>query len=818
MLLTALVNDLAGVESPFWLVLDDYYVIQNDAVHQAVGFLLENRPYPLHLAIATRADPPLPLSRLRAHSQMVELRLSDLRFSRTETSKFFSQVMDLNLTEEDIGLLDASTEGWIAGLRMAGLSMQGREDISGYIRSFSGENRYILDFLFDEVFKLQAPHIQEFLLKTSILDRFCASLCDAVSGQTSSEETLDSLERGNLFLISLDDQRRWYRYHNLFCDLLKLRLKQTYPVQIPLLHRSAAAWFKAKNDLENSIAHSLAAGDFEVAANVIEEGAQKLDSHNQHAMLTSWLDRLPRHILEKKPRLCILKAWGDYLAGQREKEEEWLALAEKAIEAGFTQDETEKQHFQGRIAAVRAMAALTTDDIPRALEMGQKALDLVPDNDVMRCEISVAMGAAYWALGDVHPSEQAFRAAQKAALKVSKTLAVPSSCYLGTQLIKQARLQDALAVFRDGLDFATLPGGIETLVAGFPHIKLGYLFRERNELTLAGQHLLIGLELCKQFGQMDVLTEAFVSTAAYHLAIGEIEKTLELLQRADQVIQRAKVDQHIICWRDEVRIKTWLANGDLQSAAQWAANSSLLIDSPLNYLHDLPHQNLARIWISEGLTAGSKTSQEKAASLLDRLLSAADQAGWVHEKIKFLVLQAINESASGSKDSAFIHLFEALILARPAGYMRVFLDEGSTLKKLLIELSKALHNRARVFIERVEIQRQAQDIRLIEEYITLLLRSFEIPLEKMASTAAPLSGAGSMRQPAADQFLVEPLSGRELDVLRLLSLGCPDKKIAEGLVISRETVHKHLNNIYGKLDVHSRTEAILRARQLGLLE
>jgi LuxR family transcriptional regulator, maltose regulon positive regulatory protein len=378
-LLTPLVNDIARHAQPFYLALDDYHVIQNQSVHQAITFLLEHRPACLRLAIATRADPPLPLARMRARGQIVELRLTDLRFSTSEISEFLCKVMSLNLSQADLTLLETSTEGWAAGLQMAGLSLQGRDDVSSFIRSFSGENRYVLDFLFNEVFQRQPPELQNFLLQTSILERLCGSLCDAVTQRKDSQSLLDTLERSNLFLIAIDERREWYRYHHLFVDLLKSRLKQTAPEIIEFLHQRASVWYAAQNDFENAIAHALAAKEYDNAAGLIEQVLHKLDLVNQQAQLFFWLDKLPREILINRPWLCAYRAYGYYWIGHRDMEEEWLRAAEESSERTYQAGSPEMRHILGFIASVRAHDAIIAENIPYALDMAQTALDLLPD-------------------------------------------------------------------------------------------------------------------------------------------------------------------------------------------------------------------------------------------------------------------------------------------------------------------------------------------------------------------------------------------------------------------------------------------------------
>ena len=812
-LITELINEIDKLEQSLILVLDDYHNIENQVIHEELTFLLENSPENFHLVIATRADPPLPLARLRAHTQITELRLADLRFTTSEIIEFLRTAMSIDLSEVNLSLLEASTEGWIAGLQMAGLSLQGREDISTFIRSFSGNNRYILDYLFEEVFLRQSDGIRDFLLKTSILEQFCDPLCNAITRREDSQSFLNTLERSNLFLISLDEERKWYRYHHLFADLLRSRLKQTFPTERALLHQRASAWYESEHDLENAIPHTLATGDFEHAADLIEEITHNLDMQNKQPVLARWVKNLPPEILKAHPWLCVYRAWGDYWTGSRGLEEEWLQAAEQFIEQTIAESHPEKMHIQGHIAAVRAHTALVARDIPRALEMGKKALELLPNDDEMRFEAAIALGAAYWAIGDVVRSEQAFGLDQASTIKISHTSrAAGSNGYVGIQQIKQGRLQDALTTFRAGLQKATLPNGNETPLSGFLNMRLGDVLRERNELALASQYLLRGMEQCILFNQPDILTDAYICSGRYQLAIGDLAQTQKSLQNADRVARETKIDAWVWCWLDDLRLKVWLTEGNLEAASLWAKNSGLAPEGPFSYQHDLHHQNLARVLVAQACRSGSKPAYETAASLLARLLIAAEQAGWTHEEIRILVMQAVNYQAQNMEDAAIKSLASAVSLAEPGGFVRVFLDEGDIIRDLLITFAGKLQNDGRITRQRSGGSSQDEHRRSMQVYIARLISAFD-----HASASTEMHPFTNLKKNRNAPKMVEPLSAREMEVLQHLAQGSSDKKIAETLVIARETVHKHLKNIYGKLGVHSRTEAIVRARESGLL-
>jgi LuxR family transcriptional regulator, maltose regulon positive regulatory protein len=817
-ILTPFINQLAQSAHQICLVLDDYHLIQNQSIHQALGFLLEHRPPALLVMLLTRADPPLKLAKFRAHSGVLEIRQADLCFTLHEAADFLTHTIGLDLSAEDVERLTIRTEGWIAGLQMAGLSLLDRANPADFIRAFSGENHFILDFLFEEVFQSQPEEIQSFLLKTSILSQFCASSCDAVTESINSRRLLQTLEMNNLFLIPMDSQQHWFRYHHLFRDLLRARLNQASPEQIAPLHQHASAWYAANNDLESAVEHALAGQDFEFAACLIESAINQIEVLNKLPVISSWLDALPHSVVESHPWLGVYCGWVDFETGLREAGEQNLQVLEKSLETVLEANDPQKSHIHGHIAALRAYAAICREDIPYALEMGQKALALLPEDDRMRSSAANALGAAYWASGDVVKTEQAFRAAREAGLRISPMRGAPATTYIGIQQVKQGQLWGAAATFGDALQLATLPNGIETPLAGFAKVKLGDVLREQNNLSPASEHLTKGLALCKQLGQIDVLVDACVCMGRYHLLTGDLNSTQEMLQYADRSARQSVVDEWLLCWLDDLRIKTWLATGNLDAARAWSRNSGLSSTGPFSYQHDLHHQNLARVLVAEGILAGSGQALRKAEPLLEELIELATQAGWVHEQIILLVLQSKNYQALGQKEYALQSLARAVLLAEPGGYVRVFMDEGEKIRTLLIALRKIVQNPDADGLEYQSLAIPGVKRDPFREYIFRLLAAFDLAVDQAGSQSPRPIGVKTM--PVATSLvtpLAEPLSRREMDVLKLLAQGFSDKQIAESLVIARETVHKHLKNIYGKLDVHNRTEAVSRARELGML-
>ena len=817
-----LLNDLSKLEVRVVLVLDDLHSIIEGQIHQDLVFLIDHLPqsrHGLHLVVVSRMDPPWPLARWRGHGELTELRTKDLRFSPEETTIFLNTIMGLKLDSGEVTILDQRTEGWIAGLQLAGLSLQGREDVSSIIHSYSGANRYILDFLFEEVFQHQSEECQNFLLQTSILDQLCISLCNAVTQQTNSQLLLDTLERGNLFLIALDEEGKWYRYHHLFGDLLKKHLRQIYPELYIQLHRRAGVWYASENDFESAITHMLVAQEYESAARLIEQSVHNLDTHRKQATLMYWLENLPREILEVHPLLCIYRAWGNYFAGRRDLNDEWLLVAEKAIR-GIDQEKPVVRLIRGRIAAIRALLALAEEDLPGGLEMGQNALALLPEGDSMIFDTWIALAGVYEGLGDLTQALQAYYMAKVAGQKINKSMEADATCYFGTMQIKQGHLHEALATFTDALHQSTSTSGYEIPAAGFANVKIGDLYREWDNLQLASQYLSRGVEQCIQYNQPDVLAEAYIFLGRYQLAIGDPQTAQITLQKVDQTVKYASVDPFLLTWLDDCHLKIWLALGNLQAATHWARNSGISLDGPLSYLYDLHHQNLARVLVAEGIQGGSRASLEQATYLLERLQKAAQQVGWVDEEIKILVLQAVNYQALGMRETALNCLARAIYLAQPGGYVWVFLAEGDILRGLITGLGIILSNNRINYHHLLGIDPQGEKLDRLRQYVIMLQSKFEQLACHMTPKVPAPPQAGRNRLAAINHTtptLIEPLSERELQVLRLLNSSMTSTEISRELYVSVNTIRTHIRTIYGKLAVHGRIEAIQKAKEQRLI-
>ncbi len=817
-LLTGLINDITALPSPVIVILDDFQFISADQVHDALIFIIENQPSQLHLIISTRVDPPWPLARLRARGEMSELRANQLRFTFTETAEFMHDVMGLILPTEGIAALERRTEGWIAGLQMAALSMKGQTDFSAFIDSFTGSHRFVLDYLLEEVLDRQPSHVREFLLKTSILDRLSVPLCNAITGRVDSQKLLNQLDRANLFLVPLDDERNWYRYHHLFSDLLRTQMQDTLPEQVSSLHALASQWYEEEDLIEEAVDHALAGNDIGRATLLVERNAMQMIAQSKLTTLSRWFEGLPGEIIQARPWLCVYHAWTSYWTGMREGGEDCLDNAELALSAPLPSrvrppsadvpilTESERQLLTGQIAAIRAFYAFTNGDIPLVLEMGRKALALLPEDDYMYSLAALILGGAYWSTGDAAASEQAqTRAMESAQRSGYRFLAVSAAAYTGTQQAKQARLRDAYDTYTRALKLGTEPGGRTWPVAGFPLTKLGDLWREWNDLEAASRNLHKGIDLCERWGQPDVLSEGYVFLARLYVTQGEFQRAGGILHKAEQLALKTKVDPWIKCWLDDCRLRLWLYTGDLPAAIDWAKKSGLSADDELSYLHDLHHINLARVLVTQGIEASSQPHLDQATALLTRLLEAAEKARWYQEAIKILLLQALALQARGDHEVALNALFRALVLAEPGGYMRTFIDEGDLMHLLIGDF-------------RVRIGKYAQgldkkQLSRLRRYADKILAGFSRTLPTRHTHPGRADEPRITSQPPGT---IDPLSQRELEVLQLLKTNLTVPEIADKMYVSVNTARTHVKSIYNKLDVHNRLDAIRAAEELGL--
>ena len=792
--LTALLNDLAAIGGDIVLVLDDYHVIDVREVQDGMAFLLDHLPSQLHVVIASRADPALPLARLRARGELAEIRAAELRFTPDEAAAYLNEMMGLQLTARDVTALEARTEGWIAALQLAALSMQGRDDIAGFIAGFAGDDRYVVDYLAEEVLQRQTDPVQAFLLQTSILGRLSGPLCDAVTGQGGGKAMLEALDRGNLFLVPLDDRRRWYRYHHLFADVLQARLLDEQPSQVPELHRRASAWYQQNGEQSLAIGHALAAGDFGRAADLVELAIPALRPTRQEAMVRRWLEELPDDVVRVRPVLSVAFAGVLLNTDEIEGVEERLQDAERWLEPAtgdgeesrdpspemVVADEEEYRRLPALIEVYRAGQALARGDASGAVRHAQRALDhSLEDDHLCRASAAGLLGLVYWGSGDLEAGHRAYSACVDGLRRAGFVADILGcSIALADIRITQGRLGEALRTFEQALQLAGEQGGSVLRGTADMYVGMSEIARERDDLQAATQLLLRSQELGEHTGLPQHRYRRRVAMARVAQAEGNLADALELLNEAE----RCYVSDFFPNVRPvpAVRARVWIVQGRFGEALGWAREQGLSVDDGLSYLREFEHITLARLLLARREDERPERSVHEAARLLERLLLAAEAGGRTGRVIEILVLRALAYQALGGTPTALGFLDRAVTLAEQEGYVRVFADEGPPLVPLLRAAAKQGTRR---------------------DYARRRL------------AAVGRTETGSPTTPA----LIDPLSERELDVLRLLATELDGPAIARELTVSLNTMRTHTKNIYAKLAVTNRRAAVRRAAELDLL-
>ncbi len=791
--LTSLLNALIQLPTQTVLVLDDYHHIEAQPIHDALTYLADHLPPNVHLVIASRSDPLLPLARLRARGALIELRAANLRFTFEETTAFLTEVMGLPLSAEQVAALQARTEGWIAGLQLAALSMQGRDDIAGFIAAFTGSHRYVVDYLVEEVLLRQPEEVQTFLLQTCLLDRLSGPLCDAVRERDDSRRLLEQVERTNLFLVSLDDERQWYRYHHLFAEVLRSRLQQLQPMVVPELHRRASRWYEQHELFDEAVTHALAVPDVEHAARLIEQYARFTNFPSQFQALLGWLNRLPDALVRTQPSLCLMHAITLMLTHQLEKASVRVQDAERCLQEEMPADQ--RRTLLSLIAAFRGNLARLFGDYERCVPLAYQALELMPETDVMsltrmfRPSTLVTAASAYLVDGNMTPATE--RQVETAAASVRALGNLPTTMRSISNLARlqllQGRLHQAAATIEQATQLAPGQGELQALLNGADYyFILGDLLREWNQLNSAEQHLAQGIDLVRETMRADaeMITRGYLSLARLQQACGESPQVLATLDAFAQVAHQHSFAPILLAHEASVRAQMELAQGNLAAAMRWAEARGLSAKDELSYLRELEYLTLVRVRIAQGREHPTGPFLSEALVLLERLGEDAEAKMRMRSVLEILLLRALVLDAQGNHAESLNALGRALALAEPEGYIRLFIDEGAPMIALL---------------------HQAYAHRIAPEYVTALLEA-----------AGEQRGTGSDLPYLRTSPLVEPLTAREREVLRLLMDGASNREIARQLVLSVNTVKKHVLNICGKLSVQSRTQAIAKARTLNL--
>jgi len=781
-ILTLLVNVLGSISQDFILVLDDYHVINTPAIHKALAFLVDNLPPHMHLVLLTRTDPALPLARLRARTQLTEVRAADLRFSVNEVAEFLNQVMHLGLTHEQITALEGRTEGWIAGLQLAALSMQRCKDIQAFVAAFTGSHHYVMDYLIEEVLKLQPKNVSDFLLQTSILDRMSGSLCEAVvqpgtTGSFDGQAMLETLDQMNLFVIPLDDNRHWYRYHHLFADVLRKRLEHQFPHLLTELHGRASKWYEENRFIAESIQQAIVAGDYDRAAQLIEENGCFLLISGEVATLLSWTDAIEFQS-ETRPWLAIQKAWAQALSGNLDLIEPTLQAPEKLLSS--LEPSVEVRTLLGTIAAARAFCANSRGNTQLAAKYAQQALELLPDcssiSQSIRSVATSILGDASWINGNLDEAILAYTEAIRIGREADNLhMVVIASSNLADILTEQGQLHRAADIYTQSLQMAVRPDGQRSPLAGPIYDGLTRLSYEHNLLNDADQYVHLGIDLSRQWGDVDLQALENAMLARLEQVKGNLGSAHEAMREAEQIATEYPLNPRRSIQMKSDLARLWLAQGNLEKLSQLIQKIGLTIEDKILYQRMPEYIILMRLLLA-------RKDYETALTLSERLYQQAEETRRMGSVIEILMLQALAYQGIKDSDHAVGVLERALSLAQSEGYVRIFLDEGEAMTRLLC---------------------QVQSRQVGTGYATELL-----------SKIGRISG---MTQPSM-QLLIEPLTMRELEVLKLIKAGCSNHEISEQLVISITTVKRHISNIYGKLGVKSRTQAVAIGKELRIFE
>jgi LuxR family transcriptional regulator, maltose regulon positive regulatory protein len=780
--LLLLINDLVQDPDPTILILDDYHLVRNREIHKSLASLIEKVPPALHVLLLSRTDPPLPLARLRGRGQLMEIRLADLRFSNQEALAYLHEEMKLTLPETEVESLNAKTEGWAAGLQMAAISMQGTQEPSRFIQNFGGTNSYILDYLTDEILDRQPADIQTFLLQTSVLQQFSASLCETVVGiPGSGKAMLEYLEKSNLFLIPLDPERRFYRYHHLFAEILQAKLTHSNPMLVPVLQKRAAEWSEKNGYLDEAVHYWHAAKEDEALAGWIEQNALAMIKRGQLMLLRKWVQLLPVSLVEQYPWLCILMAW--YFAGRARLVQAgpWLDQAEAQVRKVGQNNETSE--MLGTIYALRTEILHTHRDIPGTIEMANKALELLnPDNLISRASAQYSLGWAYFASGDLVKADRACSIFIDMPLQEVKyrwySLIVGSR---SSTLAIQGKLGEAISALRQAIEYM-LANDIDRFnLSGNVYYSLAMSYLLRNALAEADTYAEEGLNKSRDWGNLNAICAALSARASLRIAKGDVDGAGRDLDEEQQLFQSYTPYSEVNSLYLACRLRHSLMTGDISAARHLIEENGLHCDDELIVWREEDHISLAQVCLA-------REKYAEADQLLSHLADAARAGGRFGRLIHILNLRAIALQALGKDPDALQVLDESLALGEPEGYVRFFVEQGDPMKELLRRtVRNGFH----------------------PEYARQLLAIMEDPSLKLSPKNNPQTPPTS---------LMAPLSEREINVLQLIAAGCTNKEIAHKLFISLRTVKYHTTSIFNKLNVNNRAHAAVRARELGLLK
>lgn len=787
-LLTGIINSVSEFKDDFVIVLDDYHTIESAVIHEALSFLVEHLPTQIRLVVAGRIDPPLPLARWRLKGKLAEIRAADLSFTPEEATALIQRTTGIDLSAPDLAALERRTEGWVAGLKMAALSLQNKKDVSGYIRSFSGSNRYIMDYLAEEVLNQQPSNIRQFLLETSILDRLCASLCIAVTDRKDSQDILDQMERANLFISTLDDKRSWYRYHQLFATILRNQLVKSSPERMNLLHHRASVWYEQNGLTEDAVEHALLGNNAARAADLLEIIAPSIIGQGQALRLLGYRTRVPQSLIASHPWLCISFAWAALLSHQWDLLSTLLSQANAALSVSpdrlSSTSQQNLRHIQGHLLSIQGYLAQAQGDIVRSIRLSEQANQYLPADDLMTLSAnSINIAIDYLLLGEMTKAVPYFEEANKSSTASGNSaVRLSSQAYIAEIELQRSHFEHAVRICSETIELGTRLGGDSPLpYAAIAFILLGQLQYERDDLENAARNLTEGIRLAEDNFNWTFLLKGCLTMAKLVQAQGNSQAAIQFLQRAEEAASKApqaRESRQVPAWKALLALR----RGDVAAALDWARQQedSLPLSNLPGYLQEFDCLTLVRVKLAKG-------EYTALAEYLVGLIRRAENQGRSAAVIEMLILKAL--SLEGQRDiaEAVETLDYALSLAEPAGYVRTFVDEGDSLSTSLRKL--------------------VGDGRHIE-YASRLL-NLVIPASQDQS--------GQSRYRGIDSGVIEALSEREVEILKLIALGKSNRAIASELYLAVGTVKRHVYNIFGKLGVDSRTQAVARARELRLL-
>jgi LuxR family maltose regulon positive regulatory protein len=813
-ILTSLINDLDSADNPITLVLDDYQFINDPTIHDGVTFLLEHCPTAFHLVIASRSDPPLPLSRLRARGQMVELRASDLSFTKSEATQFLNDIMGLQLDAQSVVALEKRTEGWVAGLQMAALSLRDCKDVNGAIAGFSGTNRYILDYLLEEVLASQQPEIQRFLLRTSILNHITAPLCDVVLAmddevhgegenltsrsklQFGDQSTLilDYLEQANIFLVPLDVERLWYRYHHLFADLLQTSLKQTYTrEEINILHTRATKWYEQNGYAYEAIHHASLIPDDEWVERLIEQNYMEMFQRRDSASIRAWTGALSKQVILKSPKLSIHEAMSLSWIGRLDEAELILKGAEKSLRTKETTPDI--KILRGHLAYVKSRVTAMRGDFHQAIQLCLTARDNTPpNNQALLGGIGVMLGYGYFLAGDFENAAQELtKTIHSGVTSGAVNTTIGAYCVLARLYAIQGQLHKSYQAYQEAEKFVHEMGGRHRGALSIIHVGFSDVLYEWNDLETALAYMEKGLEFIQFWGKADDIALAHTTHSFIQQAQGNLSGAVETINKGTQVIYSNGVFPESRDAVETAKVRLQLKQGNRMAVYHWTRSfeNNINAGDSFRFKNELTHITLARVYMAQ-------KKGGDALVLLSRLAENAQSEGRTGRFIEILILKALAEQQMGNTKQAMITLEKSLILTEPDGYIRTYLDERQPMQILLTQWL-----------------RNAKPDSL-QDYGAFLLSQFDSETHIINATQAKSSLANDISA-NPNETLPEPLSPRELEVLELIALGKTNQEIAQQLVVARGTIKAHAASIYRKLDVTNRTEAVARAGQLGIL-